>query len=629
MTHSCNRKQHITSLKKTRPAAHAMQSCMNAGIDWFLPPRVHTGDLDVRRRARLMVVFAWILISLGIIYGAVFFALNSPISVAVLGVSIATAFTSLYFMHRTGSPVVAGNLLSVAFFGVLAALACRLAGHGAPSLPWYAAVPVVALRTAGRRSAVFWLVLTVLSLVAFYALHCGGYSFPNDLTPRHGALLCALAWIGLIVLVFALACLYETAMAQILRQVHQSEETLKTILESLPVGVILIGKDKTIRLANPAAIAVMGRDCEDEILGHTCDSTFCQPEDGECPILGLGKTVDGAERTLIAKDKTEIPIFKTAVPINVDGEDVLLEAFVDVTERNELNQKLVETSRLAGMADVATGVLHNVGNVLNSVNVSGQLVAEKVKNSRVTGLAKANALIEQHADDLAMFITGDEKGKLLPDYLQGLSTQLHAERDFVLEEIGGLMESVEHIKQIVSMQQSFASTSGVTMPVSLTDLVEDALKTNDASFLKHDVELLREYEELPQVTTDRHKVLQILVNLIGNAKQALAASQSNERRLTLRVVRSCEDRVAVEVEDNGIGISSDNLERIFQHGFTTKKEGHGFGLHSSALAAKELGGTLSVRSDGPGKGATFKLELPLDDSASERPALPVDHSVAV
>jgi len=179
------------------------------------------------------------------------------------------------------------------------------------------------------------------------------------------------------------------------------------------------------------------------------------------------------------------------------------------------------------------------------------------------------------------------------------------------------------------MQQSFASTSGVTMPVSLTDLVEDALKTNDASFLKHDVELLREYEELPQVTTDRHKVLQILVNLIGNAKQALAASQSNERRLTLRVVRSCEDRVAVEVEDNGIGISSDNLERIFQHGFTTKKEGHGFGLHSSALAAKELGGTLSVRSDGPGKGATFKLELPLDDSASERPALPVDHSVAV
>ncbi len=307
----------------------------------------------------------------------------------------------------------------------------------------------------------------------------------------------------------------------------------------------------------------------------------------------------------------------------------------DVTERNRLQNKLVETSRLAGMADVATGVLHNVGNVLNSVNVSGQLVAEKVKNSRVTGLAKANALIEQHADDLAMFITGDEKGKLLPDYLRGLSTQLHAERDFVLEEIGGLMESVEHIKQIVSMQQSFASTSGVTMPVSLTDLVEDALKTNDASFLKHDVELLREYEELPQVTTDRHKVLQILVNLIGNAKQALAASHSNEKRLTLRVVRSCEDRVAVEVEDNGVGISSKDLSRIFQHGFTTKKHGHGFGLHSSALAAKELGGTLSVRSEGLGQGATFKLELPLNLPANkasagrERPVSLIDHSEAV
>ena len=63
--------------------------------------------------------------------------------------------------------------------------------------------------------------------------------------------------------------------------------------------------------------------------------------------------------------------------------------------------------------------------------------------------------------------------------------------------------------------------------------------------------------------------------------------------------------------DNGIGIPADNLTRIFGHGFTTRKEGHGFGLHSGALAAKELGGALTVESDGPGKGATFTLEFPI------------------
>jgi len=280
-------------------------------------------------------------------------------------------------------------------------------------------------------------------------------------------------------------------------------------------------------------------------------------------------------------------------------------------ELQRVQREKLDIARRAGMAEVAIGVLHNVGNVLNSVNVSARLVTETVEKSCVAGLAKANALIDRHADDLGTFIMNDERGKRLPEYLRELSKQLHRERDSVLEELGILMQNAEHIKDIVSMQQSYATTSGVTIPASLAGLVEDAMKANDASFLRHNVDVVREYEELPQVTTDRHKVLQVLVNLISNAKHALSASDTEERRLTVRVVRSGEDLVTVEVEDNGVGIPSENLTRVFQHGFTMKKDGHGFGLHSSALAAKELGGSLTAHSDGPGCGACFCLELPM------------------
>ncbi|MBC8873514.1 MAG: hypothetical protein H8E44_29090 [Planctomycetes bacterium] len=288
-------------------------------------------------------------------------------------------------------------------------------------------------------------------------------------------------------------------------------------------------------------------------------------------------------------------------------------------ELAELNRRLIDSSRQAGMAEVATGVLHNVGNVLNSVNVSANLMAEKVKNSRVIGLAKASELIEEHADDLATFITSDYRGKQLPAYLSQLAERLVGERDAVLEELGCLIRNVDHIKEIVSLQQSFANVAGVVERIDLADTVDSALKINDAGLFRHGVVLNRDYTAIPPVTTDRHKVLQILVNLISNAKYALSDSARGDKRLTIRIGSSDVDRVKVEVLDNGVGITGENLSRIFQHGFTTKKHGHGFGLHCSALAAKELGGTLSVRSDGPGRGATFTLELPLGRSEDEAP----------
>ncbi|MEO5959387.1 MAG: ATP-binding protein [Opitutaceae bacterium] len=293
-------------------------------------------------------------------------------------------------------------------------------------------------------------------------------------------------------------------------------------------------------------------------------------------------------------------------------------AFRDITARKRseaeltrVHGELLQTSRQAGMAEVATGVLHNVGNVLNSVNVSATLVTDHIRRSKAGGIAKLAAMFAEHQADLAGFLTGDDRGRKIPVYLGTLADSLAKEQTAMLTELDHLRKNIEHIKDIVAMQQSFARNAGFIENVALTDLVEDALRMNASSLVRHDVQLVREFEIRPSISTDKHKIVQILINLVRNAKHACDDSRRPDKRIVVRIAGDAQ-WVRISVGDNGVGIPPENLVRIFNHGFTTKKDGHGFGLHSGALAAKELGGALSVQSEGPGLGATFTLELPRD-----------------
>jgi signal transduction histidine kinase len=293
---------------------------------------------------------------------------------------------------------------------------------------------------------------------------------------------------------------------------------------------------------------------------------------------------------------------------------LFLEHIEAEAELARTHKELLQVSRQAGMAEVATSVLHNVGNVLNSINVSASLASAQVKNSKTGLVGKVAALMRQHAADLGDFLTKDDKGRRLPSFLEDLAEELAKEGTSILAELGALVKNVDHVKDVVAMQQSYAKVSGVTETVKVTDLVEDALRMNASALIRHDLHLFREYDEhLPQITVEKHKVLQILVNLIRNAKQACDESGVEDKRLVLRVGAGG-DRVRISLADNGVGIPAENLTRIFSHGFTTKKDGHGFGLHSGALAAREMGGVLSVHSDGPRQGAVFTLELPCQEN---------------
>ena len=293
-----------------------------------------------------------------------------------------------------------------------------------------------------------------------------------------------------------------------------------------------------------------------------------------------------------------------------------------LAELADVQKRLIELSRISGMAEVATGVLHNVGNVLNSVNVSATIVADHLRELRIGQIGELAGVLEDHKTTLSDFLTNDPRGQRVLPYMSNLSRHLEQERDLLGSEMANLVQHVGHIKGIVAMQQTYARSSGVFEKLALADLLKDVLDITQAGIERHHITLRVEHEELPLITTDRHKVLQILLNLIRNSKDAVKASSNPDRQITISMIRDGEASVAVRVADNGVGIPQENLVRIFSHGFTTKQDGHGFGLHSGALAAKQLGGSLTAESEGENAGSIFTLKLPIrsDVTASKSEA---------
>ncbi len=287
-------------------------------------------------------------------------------------------------------------------------------------------------------------------------------------------------------------------------------------------------------------------------------------------------------------------------------------------ERDSAREKLLDASRQAGMAEVATTVLHNVGNVLNSVNVSANLLTERLFDSRLCRLSDSVRLLEEHGDSLPEFLLHDERGRHLPRYLRQLSDTLEGERNSLRGEIDQLVKNVDHIKHIISTQQSYARISGTRESVDLVELIEDALQVGTPGLQARGIHVVRDVARLPPVETDRHKVMQILINLLTNARHAMEDSDRDKHQLTIRLCQDNDATAILEVTDTGTGIPTENLVRVFSHGFTTRRDGHGFGLHSSANSAAELGGSITAGSPGCGHGATFRLRLPLaPDSAKE------------
>ena len=284
-------------------------------------------------------------------------------------------------------------------------------------------------------------------------------------------------------------------------------------------------------------------------------------------------------------------------------------------ELEEVQKQLRETAVRIGRAEMARTVVHNIGNVLNGIGVSTTLIAQKIHNSKGSNIGKLAALLQQHTDDLPIFLSTDPKGKKVPAFVAELAEKIADEQKDLTAELQLVSEKVAHIRAIIDTHQTSASVFGLTEQVAASELVEAALRLNSASLESRGVRVIRQFSSTSLLATEKHKALQILVNLITNASQALEQGRQQDRQLTCEINSQDERCVLISVADNGMGISPENLPRIFQQGFTTRQGGHGLGLHGSALLARELGGDLTVTSGGPGQGAIFTLELPVQNAS--------------
>jgi PAS domain S-box-containing protein len=420
-----------------------------------------------------------------------------------------------------------------------------------------------------------------------------------------------------------------TAMSALDERRMLEHALVNAFLENIPDGVyfkdrssrfIAVSKSKAIRHGYPRAQDLVGKTDAD----FFSDAHARRAKEDEEAVMRTGMPILGKVEKLTWPDGRSTWARSSKMPLRgTDGQIIgTFGMSQDITAAKEMeaalekaNKEIMDASRMAGMAEVATGVLHNVGNVLNSLNVSATVIASGLRQSKSDSLGKVSALLREHSGNLAEFLTEDPKGKLVPDFLESLARHGAEERIRLLQELDSLQQNIDHIKEIVSMQQAYATMVGMVEPLDAAMLMEDSIRMNAAALIRHNVSLVRDYQPVPAVFAERGKVLQILINVIRNAKYALDEGRADDRIITLRIEPGAPGSVRFVVQDNGVGIPQENLTRIFGHGFTTRPHGHGFGLHSSALAAKEMHGSIRVESEGRGKGATFLLELPIADPA--------------
>ncbi|MFO1475712.1 MAG: two-component regulator propeller domain-containing protein [Verrucomicrobiota bacterium] len=286
-------------------------------------------------------------------------------------------------------------------------------------------------------------------------------------------------------------------------------------------------------------------------------------------------------------------------------------------EVERVHRELVDASRVAGQAEVAASVLHNVGNVLNSVNVSTNLLTEKVRHSKTSGVSQMAELFSKNLEHLPEFLAAEGRSAQITGYLQSLSSHLQSEQAGMLEELTTLTGHIEHINRIVAMQQDYAKAAQVIQIESVPALVKDALRTQANKLEANRVRIISNFEPVPDIPIDKHKVLQILVNLIANANQAMSGA-TGERILTLDVRKHGESHVRIGVADTGTGMPREQLDQIFTHGAESPGRRRGFGLHTGSLSARQMGGNLQAHSEGAGKGSTFTLDLPLNPPGDSR-----------
>ncbi len=410
----------------------------------------------------------------------------------------------------------------------------------------------------------------------------------------------------------------ELAMAR--DELATSKVYVNNVIRSMADSLLVIDANMTIGSVNPSLLNLLGYE-EEALVGQSPGLIFGEEfaQGSIIENLLLQGSVSGIESSFLTSQGRMIPISVSGSMMQDEQGQFqgLVCVAQDITERKrmeeeklELHKQLLDTSRQLGMAEVASDVLHNVGNVLNSINVSIGIVADLVKNSMVGDVGRISQLFHKHREDLGAYFCMNPKGKQVPAYLEKLSIQLVEEQRTAIAELDRLRENAQHAQHCVSSQQDVAKATGITEPLAVHELIEEALRGNLELFESTQIEVVREFQEVPLLIVDKHKVLEVLTDIIQNGCQAMASSPMKQLVVRAKLIPGPPDSVCLEVEDSGVGIAPGDLTKIFGQGQKSKDGSHGMSLHNGALVAKNLGGGLRAHSEGLGHGALFSLDLP-------------------
>jgi two-component system sensor kinase FixL len=592
----------------------------------------HAQRFARQMRARVGAAICAVLILTSVVFGFQS-ALTGYWMFAALDLLSATvASVSLYLFRRGRSTTLPSVLLLGWMF--LGNASLGLTAEGLPFIAsiWVGLIALLSLYLLGPRHGPIAIGVLLVEIAVAWTVHQSGVSLPHVvLYETRWRTLFDGVGVGIVGL---LGYLYEASQKRSLGELEDAliasehnERQLDALFESttsaicsldrelrlltcnhafadlLPEGVPLPGRGEALqRILPPAQWARWQGPIARVLAGDSGPATF-----EESPPPGQ----DAPHRETVMHP---LMVADRVVGVTVFCRDITARKRAEA-EMSRLNQELLRVSRQAGMAAVASEVLHNAGNVLNSTGVSVSMIDRHVRNLRTEHLTRLAALVGEHAGQLETFLRDDPRGQRVPELLQALAEHFEQQQAQLGAEVAALQSSFEHFIRVIHAQQSHARGHGIIETVSVAELVDAVLDLQAASGNQAGIAIERQIADLPLLHVDKHKVIEILVNLVNNARHSLRDSGRPDKRLVIRAEAADDQRVRIHVEDNGLGIASEHREKLFRLGFTTKPDGSGIGLHSSANAAQQLGGSLSCHSDGPGQGATFTLELPVASAA--------------
>lgn len=410
---------------------------------------------------------------------------------------------------------------------------------------------------------------------------------------------------------------------------EMAEPKFKSLLESTPESLIIMDNKCKIAVVNAQTEKLFGY-TSTELLNKDVEIVIPKKNNDHhtrpCHDLFVASQRNSFSTSELMygkrKDGSEFPIEIALSPLETNEGMLMIATIRDITERKkneqeirELNKKLVTSAKEAGMAEVATSIIHNIGNVLNSIRVSCDILAKTTSSLSFKSLFEVLELLSQNSHTIVTYLNEDTKGKMIPNFLLALNEPLQRDFDSACKEIVNLNEGFNNISEIVAAQQSLTKVVGNHEKVQLNELMTLTLKVFNSQLEEHNITLTEDYENLSPIYIDKSKLSQILLNLVQNAIEAFVYDPSNHKNkeINISIKKAINDHtyIRIVIHDNGVGIKKSNLENIFTYGYTTKTNGHGIGLYSCAIYAMELGGRIYVESDSLGLGTSFIVELPL------------------